>query len=101
MQGFIIVLLALGLATSMWWLGWKQREEQGWIQHDDTPEPAPPPPALPQDFNHLITTLVEAIPRPVLLTTADRIVLDANQAALQLVRQPRERVLGRVVASIV
>ena len=101
MQGFFIVVLGLVLATSMWWLGWKQREEQGWIQHDDGPQAEPLSPPLPQDLNHLITTLVEAIPRPVLLTTADRIVLDANQAALQLVGQPRERVLGRVVASIV
>lgn len=45
--------------------------------------------------------LLEAYPRPVLITDQDRTILFANSAALALLRLSREQVIGRVAASVI
>ncbi|HEX6541392.1 MAG TPA: ATP-binding protein [Ktedonobacterales bacterium] len=45
--------------------------------------------------------LLEAYPRPVLITDQDRMILFANNAALELLRLSREQVVGRVAASVI
>ena len=45
--------------------------------------------------------LLEAYPRPVLVTDQDRIVLFANSAALGLLQLAREQVIGRAAASVI
>ncbi len=45
--------------------------------------------------------LLEAYPRPVLVTDQDRVVLFANSAALGLIQLSREQVIGRVAASVI
>lgn len=45
--------------------------------------------------------LLEAYPRPVLVTDQDRVVLFANSAALGLLQLAREQVIGRVAASVI
>lgn len=45
--------------------------------------------------------LLEAYPRPVLVTDQDRVVLFANSAALGLLQLSREQVIGRAAASVI
>ena len=45
--------------------------------------------------------LLEAYPRPVLVTDQDRVVLFANSAALGLLQFSREQVIGRAAASVI
>lgn len=45
--------------------------------------------------------LLEAYPRPVLITDQDRVILFANSAALGLLRLSRGQVIGRVAASVI
>ncbi len=45
--------------------------------------------------------LLEAYPRPVLVTDQDRVVLFANSAALGLIQLSREQVIGRAAASVI
>lgn len=45
--------------------------------------------------------LLEAYPRPVLITDQDRTILFANSAALELLHLPREQVIGRAAASVI
>lgn len=45
--------------------------------------------------------LLEAYPRPVLITDQDRVILFANSAALELLRLTREQVIGRAAASVI
>ncbi|HEX5159286.1 MAG TPA: ATP-binding protein [Ktedonobacterales bacterium] len=45
--------------------------------------------------------LLEAYPRPVLVTDQDRVILFANSAALELIQLAREQVIGRVAASVI
>ncbi|HEU5347486.1 MAG TPA: ATP-binding protein [Ktedonobacterales bacterium] len=45
--------------------------------------------------------LLEAYPRPVLITDQDRMILFANSAALKLLRLTREQVIGHVAASVI
>jgi two-component system phosphate regulon sensor histidine kinase PhoR len=45
--------------------------------------------------------LLEAYPRPVLVTDQDRVVLFANSAALGLIQLAREQVIGRAAASVI
>ena len=45
--------------------------------------------------------LLEAYPRPVLITDQDRVILFANSAALTLLKLTREQVIGRAAASVI
>lgn len=45
--------------------------------------------------------LLEAYPRPVLITDQDRVILFANNAALELLHLSRQQVVGRVAASVI
>jgi two-component system, OmpR family, phosphate regulon sensor histidine kinase PhoR len=45
--------------------------------------------------------LLEAYPRPVLITDQDRVILFANVAALRLLRLPQDQVIGRAAASVI
>ena len=45
--------------------------------------------------------LLEAYPRPVLITDQDRIILFVNTAALDLLHRSREQVIGRPAASVI
>ena len=45
--------------------------------------------------------LLEAYPRPVLVTDQDRVILFANSAALGLIQLAREQVIGRAAASVI
>lgn len=52
-------------------------------------------------LHDLSGVLLEAYPRPVLITDQDRTILFANSAALALLRLSREQVIGRVAASVI
>jgi two-component system phosphate regulon sensor histidine kinase PhoR len=45
--------------------------------------------------------LLEAYPRPVLVTDQDRVILFANSASLGLIQLAREQVIGRAAASVI
>lgn len=45
--------------------------------------------------------LLEAYPRPVMITDQDRVILFANSAALKLLQLSRDQVIGRVAASVI
>ena len=57
--------------------------------------------ARERDARDLLVALLDAFPHPVLITTTDRVVLHANQAALSLVHQSRQQVIGRVAGTVV
>lgn len=48
----------------------------------------------------LLAGLLEAVPHPVFVTDMDRIILDANRAALEQVHYTREEVRGRVAGMV-
>ncbi|HEX9038598.1 MAG TPA: ATP-binding protein [Ktedonobacterales bacterium] len=50
--------------------------------------------------NGRVTALLAAYPRPVFMTSRERVVLYANEAALALVHLPASQVIGRRAASI-
>jgi two-component system phosphate regulon sensor histidine kinase PhoR len=52
-------------------------------------------------LHEMTGVLLEAYPRPVLVTDQDRIVLFANSAALGLIQLAREQVIGRAAASVI
>lgn len=53
------------------------------------------------ELGDLVTGLLNAFPRPVLVTDHDRVIRFANEGALALAQQPREHVIGRVAATVV
>lgn len=53
------------------------------------------------ELSDLVTGLLNAFPRPVLVTDRDRVILFANEGALRLAQQPREHVVGRVAGTVV
>ncbi len=91
-----VICVALLLAAPAW-LYVMNQHGRARVQMDRKLSQQPAPAAM---NDQLIRSLIEAIPRPVLLTTADRIILDANRAALYMVALPRERVVGRVLATV-
>ena len=92
-------VVALVVALGALWFAWS--EHQARLQLVDQARPHLAPQAPAGEMEQLIRTLIEAIPRPVLLATADRIILYANRAALYLVELPRERVIGQVLAKVI
>jgi len=94
-----VVCVAIILAAPIWWVAWRYYERARTLSEQGTPtvEHA----ATTIEVERLIRSLIEAIPRPVLLTTADRVILDANLAALYMASLPRERVVGRVLATVI
>jgi two-component system phosphate regulon sensor histidine kinase PhoR len=51
-------------------------------------------------LQEMVSALLDAYPTPVFLTNRDRIILFANPPALELVRLPRQLVLGRILATV-
>ncbi len=51
--------------------------------------------------HELFDAILEVSPRPLLITTRERVALFANPAALALFGLPREQVIGRVAASVI
>lgn len=95
----ILLVIALIALIGAGWYAWTQHVKVEAVQRHVASMAEQR--SLPSEMDHLIRSLIEAIPRPVLLTTADRVVLDANRAALYLVGLPRERVVDRVLATII
>src|SRR6516225_1957434 len=54
-----------------------------------------------QENRDIFDGLIDTFPLPVFVTTRDRVVVLVNRAALQLVQMPQQRVVGRVLATIV
>ncbi len=100
MAYFVVLLLVLMLgfliAGSYRW--WSEHAEL--LEYRRQPVVVRPTPTLPE-VDRLIRALIEAIPRPVLVTTADRVILDANRAALDLVGGTWDNVKGRVLATVI
>lgn len=92
----LIIILALALAA-MAWFAWREhvQAQQAVALAHGAPGIAPS-----GEIDRLVRTLIEAIPRPVFLTTAERVILHANVPALYMVELPRERVLGQVLAKV-
>jgi two-component system, OmpR family, phosphate regulon sensor histidine kinase PhoR len=59
------------------------------------------PLATTNEVERVLRALIEAIPSPVFLTTADRVILHANRAAQYMVELPRDRLLGQVLAKAI
>lgn len=93
----VIMTIALCLIALTWYWGWRQYTQLSELQEQQTPIAYSPSP----DVELLIRNLIEAIPRPVFVTSAERVILDANRAAMYMIAQPRERVLNRVFATVV
>ncbi len=95
MSGAFFAILCLGVAVLALWYAWRERlvAQQALQRTDRRIAPA-------GEIDRLIRTLIEAIPRPVFLTTADRVILHANLPALYMVELPRERVIGQVLAKV-
>jgi two-component system, OmpR family, phosphate regulon sensor histidine kinase PhoR len=96
----IVLIFALALLFSLpaWWYIWNMH----WRASDAVEGVAyVSAHARVHDIEHLIRSLIETIPRPVFLTNADRVILDLNRAALYMVALPRERVVGRVLATVI
>jgi two-component system, OmpR family, phosphate regulon sensor histidine kinase PhoR len=95
MSGAFFAIFFFGVAVLALWYAWRERlvAQQAHIHTDSRLAP-------PGEIDRLIRTLIEAIPRPVFLTTADRVILHANLSALYMVELPRERVIGQVLAKV-
>jgi two-component system phosphate regulon sensor histidine kinase PhoR len=93
-MGWVIVLL-IAIACGATWYGWREH-----LRAQEITAPAEGRAVPGGEIDRLIRTLIEAIPRPVFLTTADRVILYANLPALYMVELPRERVLGQVLAKV-
>lgn len=52
-------------------------------------------------LEQLFASMLDAIPRPVFVTSRDRVILQANRAALELAHLPRHQVVGRIVATVI
>ncbi len=52
-------------------------------------------------LERLFAGMLDAIPRPVFVTSRDRVILQANRAAMELARLPRHQVVGRIVATVI
>ncbi len=52
-------------------------------------------------LEQLFAGMLDAIPRPVFVTSRDRVILQANRAAMELARLPRHQVVGRIVATVI
>lgn len=91
----VLFVLAL-VAAGAFWYGWREREQVLSLQARREQQPL-----LAREVERVLRTLIDAIPRPVFLTTADRVVIQANLPALHMVQMPEERVTGQVVAKIV
>lgn len=93
-MGWLIALL-IALIGGLGWYAWREhlRAREGPLPGEGRAVPG-------GEIDRLIRTLIEAIPRPVFLTTADRVILYANLPALYMVELPRERVLGQVLAKV-
>lgn len=50
--------------------------------------------------NVMLTGVLTAYPRPVIITSRERVILFANPAALELLGQPKEAVIGRGAAPV-
>ena len=99
-----VICVAIVLAAPAWWYAWAQFATVPATRQQHQLSPPPPTSAAATNtgsFERIIRGLIEAIPRPVLLTTADRVILDANSAALYMVALTRERVIGRVLATVI
>ncbi len=94
----VTVIVAAALASPAYWLALRQREA---IERAAATGASEQRKTASGEIDQLIRSLIEAIPRPVLVTTADRVILDANRPALYLIGLPRGRVVGRVLATII
>jgi two-component system phosphate regulon sensor histidine kinase PhoR len=52
-------------------------------------------------LEQLFSGMLDAVPRPVFVTNRDRVILQANRAAIELTRLHHHQVIGRVVAAVV
>ncbi len=52
-------------------------------------------------LEQLFSGMLDAVPRPVFVTSRDRVILQANRAAIELTRLHHHQVIGRVVAAVI
>jgi two-component system phosphate regulon sensor histidine kinase PhoR len=52
-------------------------------------------------LEQLFSGMLDAVPRPVFVTSRDRVILQANRAAIELTRLHHHQVIGRIVASVI
>ncbi|MBA3824263.1 MAG: PAS domain-containing protein, partial [Ktedonobacterales bacterium] len=95
----IIGLLIMALATAGWY-GWREHAHATALL-DEASGAAGQPLATTNEVERVLRALIEAIPSPVFLTTADRVILHANRAAQYMVELPRDRLLGQVLAKAI
>ncbi|HEY7983796.1 MAG TPA: ATP-binding protein [Ktedonobacterales bacterium] len=56
--------------------------------------------ATRNEASELFAVLLDAFPHPVLVTRVDRVITQANQAALQWMNLPRQQMIGRVAGTV-
>ncbi len=52
-------------------------------------------------LEQLFAGMLDAVPRPVFVTNRDRVILQANRAAIELAHLPRHQIVGRIVATVI
>ena len=99
---FLLVLLVLALAAAGagLWYGWREHTLAEALLSDAV-DTAGQPLATTNEVERVLRALIDAIPSPVFLTTADRVILHANRAAQYMVELPRDRLLGQVLAKAI
>jgi len=94
----LTLLLAIVFASPFIAYAWRQRlvTQNPQLHGDNTARNS-----TQYKIERIIRNLIEAVPRPIIVMNPDRVIVDANRAALYMVALPRERVIGRVLAAIV
>jgi two-component system phosphate regulon sensor histidine kinase PhoR len=99
MPEFIFLMAAIILSAASIWYGWHQYRAIARLQSQAASHVTTT--IQPHEIERMIRRLIDAIPHPVFLTTANRVILDVNRAGLYMVSLPRERVVGKVLATVI
>ena len=79
----IIFIIALAAAGGGIWYGWREHTLAETLLNEAADAQGQPL-ATTNEVERVLRALIEAIPSPVFLTTADRVILHANRAAQYL-----------------
>jgi two-component system phosphate regulon sensor histidine kinase PhoR len=52
-------------------------------------------------LERLFSGMLDAVPRPVFVTSRDRVILQANRAAIELTHLQHHQIIGRIVAAVI
>lgn len=96
----VLLIIALAVAAATLWYRWREQTLMTPLilaPEGDSGRPL----AATTEVERVLRALIEAVPSPVFLTTADRVILYANRAAQYMVELPRDRLTGQVLAKAI